>query len=57
MEAKWSCLICGAIVEDFEPEMCCDGRECGCYGKPIEPPLCSRECTEKVYGVPVGGWD
>lgn len=21
------------------PAYCCDGRECGCYGKPIDPPL------------------
>ena len=20
---------------------CCDGRECGCHGLPIEPPICN----------------
>lgn len=25
------------------PPMCCDGRECGCYGQPTEPPL--------IYGL------
>jgi len=24
------------------PQMCCDGRECGCQGKPIDPPLIWR---------------
>jgi hypothetical protein len=27
-------------VEVGEPEYCCDGRECGCYGQPIHPMLC-----------------
>jgi protein gp37 len=25
------------------PQMCCDGRECGCMGRPIDPPL--------LYGI------
>ena len=29
------CEICGVFVPDFEYGNCCDGRECGCMGKPI----------------------
>ncbi len=32
--------------EDDEPEICCDGRECGCMGLPINPPICN-ECLSK----------
>ena len=32
-----------------EPEMCCNGYECGCMGQPIEPPVCSLECFMVVY--------
>jgi protein gp37 len=37
------------------PEYCCDGRECGCQGMPIDPPayLYPREC--RVDWVIVGG--
>ncbi|RJE88606.1 hypothetical protein D3P07_11465 [Paenibacillus sp. 1011MAR3C5] len=48
------CIVCDAQVYDYEPQMCCDGRECGCMGKPLEPPLCSTECEEKVFGKYVG---
>ncbi|GIO33683.1 hypothetical protein J2TS6_48240 [Paenibacillus albilobatus] len=47
------CLVCGTDVPDYEPEYCCDGRECGCMGLPIEPPLCSSECAIKVFGLKV----
>lgn len=45
------CFVCGNAVLDYEPQMCCDGHMCGCLGLPIEPPLCSVTCTEKLYGV------
>lgn len=45
------CDVCGCIVEDYEPEYCCSGRECGCMGLPIGPCLCEKEeCIEKVFG-------
>lgn len=44
-----TCIICGAIVEDYEPEMCCSGRDCTCQGMPIEPCTCSQECDAAVY--------
>jgi len=56
---KWKCIICGKEVSDYEPEYCCAGNiygsdyACGCMGKPIEPPLCSDECAEMIYGKAV----
>lgn len=47
---KTECIMCDAPVDDYEPQMCCDGHMCGCMGMPIEPPLCSIECTEKLLG-------
>lgn len=45
------CDVCGCIVEDYEPEYCCDGRECCCMGLPIGPCLCGKEdCVEKLFG-------
>ena len=35
------CIKCGAII-DYDPEFCCNGNECGCGGKPIHIPLCSK---------------
>lgn len=32
-----------------EPQMCCDGRMCGCMGQPTEPIVCSEKC---YYGLP-----
>ena len=43
------CLICGRPVFGYEPKYCCDGRECGCHGQPIEPCCCSKECENAVY--------
>lgn len=48
MEEKYDCMICNKELEDYEPHMCCDGRECGCYGMPTNPPICSEECWEKL---------
>lgn len=42
---KTDCTECGKEIE-FEPEMCCSGRDCGCMGMPIYPPWCG-ECWEK----------
>lgn len=43
-----NCLICGKPVEDYEPEMCCSGFECGCMGVPTNPCLCSKECSKAL---------
>lgn len=40
---KGYCLIC---QNEIEVQMCCSGRDCGCMGLPIDPPICSDECYE-----------
>jgi len=42
---KGSCDICGT---DIEVTLCCSGHECGCMGLPVEPPVCSEECYDKL---------
>ena len=42
----YPCMVCGKPMPDYEPQGCCDGRECGCMGLPIEPPICSEECWD-----------
>lgn len=34
------CERCGAPVYGYSPRYCCDGQECGCMGRPIEPCWC-----------------
>jgi hypothetical protein len=49
------CIICGKPVPDYTPKFCCNGRECGCMGQPVEPCVCSKECGEALFshiGVP-----
>ncbi len=41
---KGNCEICG---KEIEIQMCCNGRECGCMGLPIEPPVCSDQCEQQ----------
>lgn len=54
---NWKCIVCDTDVPDYEPEYCCRyisiNSPCGCMGLPIEPPLCSLECAEKVFGKAV----
>lgn len=45
--AKHKCLNCEVII-DFEPVYCCSGRECGCMGLPIDPPLCG-DCEKELF--------
>ncbi|MGE7545052.1 hypothetical protein [Sporosarcina newyorkensis] len=37
------------VVADYEPEWCCDGRECGCRGLPINPVFCDK-CEKQILG-------
>ncbi len=47
-------MRCFACREDKEPKCftkqepvyCCSGRDCGCMGQSIEPPICDA-CLEK----------
>jgi len=36
------CELCGRPVYGYIERRCCDGRECGCMGLPIEPCWCDR---------------
>jgi hypothetical protein len=55
------CINCDNIIEDCEAEYCCNGRDCGCMGKPINYPdfLCDDCLTKggwtKVEGITVEG--
>jgi len=42
------CQICDTFVEGFEYQGCCDGRECGCMGMPVEPCICSNKCWDML---------
>jgi len=43
---KGYCIVCG---NEIELTMCCSGRDCGCMGKPIDPPVCSSECYDELF--------
>jgi len=44
------CIVCKQkLPDDYEPPMCCDGRQCGCMGLPIEPPICSNLCDQLFW--------
>ena len=49
-----TCCVCGGPVDTFDAEFCCDGHDCGCMGRPIEPAFCSVECAKarNYFGVP-----
>ena len=49
MKYKDVCLICGKPVDDYKPEMCCNGQGCGCMGLPINPCTCSQECEDALF--------
>lgn len=43
---KHNCDLCHKTIlvyDEYEPEFCCDGRECGCMGDRINPVFCD-EC-------------
>ena len=49
-EDKYYCLECSVeLHEDYEPEMCCNGRDCGCMGMPTSPPFCHDKSCCKRY--------
>ena len=39
-----NCLMCKKGFKGYDPKMCCNGFECGCMGRPTEPPVCSEKC-------------
>ncbi len=47
----WDCSACGTgilVENDYEPEGCCSGRECGCMGREINPVFCT-DCENKLF--------
>jgi len=40
-----NCIVCGT---EIEVRMCCSGRDCGCMGQPVEPPICSEKCYDEL---------
>lgn len=44
------CMICGGEL-GYEPQMCCSGRDCGCMGMPVDPPICSDECWARFAQI------
>ena len=38
-----NCVTCG---KEIEIHLCCYGKDCGCMGLPIEPPVCSNKCWD-----------
>ena len=49
-EFEYRCEVCNKGLEDYDPEYCCDGRECGCHGQPSFPPICSELCYHTSMG-------
>lgn len=50
---KDNCAGCNKEIEvfdDYEPQYCCSGFQCGCEGLPINPEFCS-DCAEKLFSV------
>lgn len=39
-----NCEICDTPIH---LQFCCSGRECGCLGMPVDPPVCSEGCYNK----------
>jgi hypothetical protein len=48
MSRIWNCMICGKPIPEYIPQYCCDGWECNCHGLPIDPPVCSDQCFDKL---------
>lgn len=38
------CYICKNKMPYYKIRLCCSGHECGCYGLPVDPPVCSGLC-------------
>mgnify|MGYP003659954771 CR=1 FL=1 len=39
-----NCEVCGKLVKNYKPKICCNVFDCPCEGKPLYPPICSSEC-------------
>ena len=45
MKIKGHCEICET---EIEVQVCCSSFDCGCMGLPVDPPVCSSECYDKL---------
>jgi hypothetical protein len=52
-EMRYECHGEGCTEEIDEPMGCCDGRECGCMGMPVEPPYCGKCWEEMMNEAPI----
>lgn len=43
------CIVCGVLIKDWDPKICCNGYMCGCLGKPTEPQICSNRCYDIAF--------
>lgn len=46
LNTEYICMVCKGPL-GYTPQFCCNAYDCGCQGKPVEPPICSKECYEK----------
>lgn len=43
-----SCNVEVEVTNDYKPEFCCNGYECGCYGRVINPVFCDK-CEKEIF--------
>lgn len=43
-----SCNVEIEVPDDYKPEFCCSGYECGCYGRVINPAFCDK-CEKEIF--------
>lgn len=53
----YTCQVCNKPIDDYKPQICCSGFDCGCRGQNIEPPICSNECWDKLMGNNSDGYE
>ena len=44
------CLVCKSkLPEGYVFSYCCNGRDCGCAGLPIDPWTCCKTCDDILH--------
>jgi hypothetical protein len=47
--SDYDCMMCHKpLADDYDPQMCCSGYDCGCRGQPTNPPICSDACWDAL---------
>lgn len=46
MKELVNCINCNKEFY-MEIKMCCDGKNCGCMGMPIDPIICDENCYKE----------